>query len=145
MLVSRQDVDVNKIDKNEKLGGYPRTALTCAAYYGHPGTVELLLEREDIDVKLRDNEDNCMTPLIWAAVGGYEATLKVLLNHKNIVKDNEMSQDDKALLWAAASGHAYYVKLLLERADVDTDMILALNFRATIRRNTRRGLISSRN
>ncbi|KAL9076997.1 MAG: hypothetical protein Q9161_000630 [Pseudevernia consocians] len=145
LLVKRQDVDINKIDKNEKLGGYPRTALTCAAYYGHAGTVELLLEREDIDVKLRDNEDNRMTPLIWAAVGGYEATLKVLLNHKNIVKDNQMSQDDKALLWAAASGHAYYVKLLLERADVDTDMILALNFRATIRRHTRWGLISSRN
>ena len=144
--MGRQDVDVNKIDKKEELGWYPRTALTCAAYYGHAGTVELLLGREDIDVKLGDNKDNRMTPLIWAAVGGSEATLKVLLNHKNIVKDNQMSQDDIALLWAAASGHADGVDLLLERADVDADMIWALNLGATIRRITRRrGLISSEN
>ena len=143
--MGRQDVDVNKIDKKEELGWYPRTALTCAAYYGHAGTVELLLGREDIDVKLGDNKDNRMTPLIWAAVGGSEATLKVLLSHKNIVKDSQVSQDDIALLWATASGHADYVELLLERANVDADTILVLNIRATMRIYIRRGLISSKN
>ncbi len=136
LLLGRQDVDVNMIDSNESLGGYPRTALTCAVYYGHVGIVELLLEREDIDVNMRDNKDNRMTPLIWAAVGGYAATLKVLLSHKDIAANGQVSQDDKALLWAAADGHADYVEELLKRADVDPDMIPVLNFRATIRRHT---------
>ncbi len=136
LLLGRQDVDVNMIDSSQILGGYPRTALTCAAYYGHVGIVELLLEREDIDVDMLDNKDNRMTPLIWAAVGGYEATLRVLLSHKDIAANGRVSQDDKALLWAAASGHADYVEEILNRADVDPDMVLVLNSRATFRRHT---------
>ena len=137
LLLGRQDVDVNMIDSNERLGGWPRAALTCAAYHGHAGIVELLLEREDIDVNMRDNKDNRMTPLIWAAVGGFEATLKVLLSHKDIAANGRVSQDDEALLWAAASGHKVHVEEILKRADLNPDIIPVLNFRVAMRRSTK--------
>ena len=121
VLLHRQDVDVNTIDNNEKVGWSPRTALTYAAFNGHARTVELLLEREDIDINMRGSKGNGMTPLIWTAARGHEAALNVLLKHKDIIADNPNSQGDTALSMAAEIGQIGIVQSLLERGDVDAN------------------------
>ena len=63
-----------------------------------------------------------LTPLSWAAHGGYETIVKLLLANDSIdpdLKDSQCSQTP--LSWAAESGHDAVVKLLLETGQVEAD------------------------
>ncbi|CAD6570009.1 MAG: hypothetical protein ASARMPREDX12_003269 [Alectoria sarmentosa] len=119
VLLHHQDVDVNAIDNFESTDR-PRAALSYAAMHGHGRIVELLLEREDIDVNIRDERHN-MTPLMFAIATGREAVLKILLKHKDIVTDKQYPRGGTALHWASDLGHRGGVQTLLERGDFDAD------------------------
>ena len=119
LLVHRQDVEINAVEKREMFG-HPRTALVWAAWKGHTGTVKLLLERDDIDVNFVDHEET-IPPLKLAAVIEPEAARQALLKHEGIILDYKASLRVTALHRAAARRHAGIVQILLERDDIDAD------------------------
>ncbi len=61
------------------------------------------------------------TPLFWAAKNGHEATVKLLLDRRNVLADSFDNSGWTSLAIAAANGHEAVVKLLLQRDDVDAN------------------------
>jgi ankyrin repeat protein len=71
-----------------------------------------------VDIAGKDNRSG-QTALSWAAMGGHEAMVELLLEKG---ADMECRSNDyrKPLWWAAKKGHKAVVKLLLEKgADVE--------------------------
>ena len=79
--------------------------------------LQLLIERDGVDINARDNEG--MTPLIWAAYGGNESVARLLIE-----RGADMNATDNrgmtALLVVAMSPDEATVRLLIERG-VDTN------------------------
>jgi len=71
------------------------TALTSAAWKGHTDIVKMLLEKENIDVNIRNYWGN--TALINAALYGYTDIVKMLLKNKNIDVNILENDGDSAL------------------------------------------------
>ena len=59
-----------------------------------------------------------LTPLSWAARGGHEAVVKILLERDD-ANPNTADKRGRSLFIAAHEGHEGVVKLLLERKDVN--------------------------
>jgi ankyrin repeat protein len=59
--------------------------------------------------------------LSWAAKGGHEAIVKLLLDTSKIDIDSKDKAGRTPLLWAAAGGHETIVDLLLKTGEVDVD------------------------
>ena len=83
-----------------------------AAYFGLTGVITALLKnKHDPDVK--DTYDQ--TPLLWAAIQGHEAVVKLLLEKGAELESKDNINGRTPLSWAAIQGHEAVVKLLLEK------------------------------
>ncbi|KAI9783411.1 MAG: hypothetical protein M1839_003946 [Geoglossum umbratile] len=93
------------------------TGVHLAAYFGLVETIISVL-KNGYNPDLRDSYSR--TPLSWAALGGHEAMVKLLLAKDEVdinSKDSEFGWT--ALSWAAGKGHEAVVKLLLAKHGVD--------------------------
>jgi len=121
-----------------------RTAFSWAAGRGHEGVVRLFLSQLYINPRstgrqlgrarqvasalfgwkyFNPDEPDCHgeTPLMWAAKGGHDGVVKLLLEQGDVSPDRSDNNGVTPLQWAAANGHDGVVKLLLEREDVSPD------------------------
>ncbi|KAI8268316.1 hypothetical protein K4K58_005454 [Colletotrichum sp. SAR11_239] len=93
MLVAREDVDVNAIDRAEEMNyrkyvdardkdafEHSRTALMVAAFVGHSEEAALLLQHPQISAGLQDSMG--MTPLMLAAVGYARYNVKTVKHER---------------------------------------------------------------
>jgi ankyrin repeat protein len=95
-----------------------QTSLDCAKREHYRTIVNLLHEFYRLTLDPYD-KDYGPLPLLWAAQGGYEAVIKVLLDVRNIDL-NVMDQNGRTpLWWAADKGHEAVVQLLLATGKVD--------------------------
>ena len=98
------------------------TGLHGVAFLGIAEMVASVLEMKEWDVNATDCTGS--TPLAWAARGGYEGVVKMLLELEGINPDKADTKFERTpLSWAAENGHEKVVKLLLERDDVNTDRV----------------------
>ena len=111
-LLKTREWDVNATDSDE------RTALAWAARRGHDEVVNMLLEREGINVETKFGQ----SPLSCAAEGGHQRVVKILLERKDV---NPNKQDTRygqtPLSTAAKGGNEGIVKMLLEREEIHPD------------------------
>jgi len=121
-----------------------RTALSWAAGSGHEGVVRLFLgrgcahpestgrwlgkTRQVVGVppgRKYVNPDkpdgHGETPLVWAAKGGHDGVVKLLLGREEVSPDMSDNDGRTPLAWAAKNGHDGFVKLLLGQQDVGPD------------------------
>ena len=142
-LLSREDFPVNSRDVNGQ------TLLSVAAEEGLEMRVKLLLSRGDVVADSRDKRSGpkrasytahwlhlsperrgrewpfyCRrgrTPLSYAAQGGYESIIRLLLSRKDVTADSQDEDGRTPLCWAAMRGHEVVVRLLLSRKDVTAE------------------------
>jgi len=62
-----------------------------------------------------------LTPLLWSALNGYKAVVRLLLTEHNIDVDYKDVRGNTALLYAAKNGHSVVVRLLLATGKVDVN------------------------
>ncbi|KAI9731134.1 MAG: hypothetical protein M1834_005327 [Cirrosporium novae-zelandiae] len=100
---------------------YFRAKGTGLHFAAHFGLDKLLLSliRKNQFLDVRDQNDN--TPLTWAVIQGQEATVKLLVDQKNVDADNKNKNGWTPLIFAAENSDENIVKFLAERDDVDTD------------------------
>ena len=79
--------------------------------------MKVLLERQDVDPNRPDKYDQ--TPLLFAALNGYEGVVKLLLERADVDPNCPDGDGQTPLVNAAIKGCKGVVKLLLERRDVD--------------------------
>ncbi|MCJ1269980.1 Ankyrin-2 [Lobaria immixta] len=104
--------------------GYPPksfTLLDLASYSGIRPLAENLLDNRKLKLSLNEVDDKRMTALMWAAQGGHEAVVLLLLEKgADVHAKNTNAKDTTALHEAAVWGHEAVVRLLLEKgSDVD--------------------------
>ena len=98
---------------------YLFSGLHCASLFGIVEIVTDLIEVEGCDINQRDCVDN--TPLVWAAIGGHERVVEMLLERGDISPDKP-GEDSQTPLWFGAwNGSEGVVKMILERDEVDPD------------------------
>jgi len=95
------------------------SGLHCASFFGIDEIVAGLVKVEGCDVNKRDCLGN--TSLTWAARGGHEGVVKILLGGDDINPDKPNNEGETPLLWAALYGHEGVAKILLGRGDVNPD------------------------
>ena len=79
------------------------------------------MERKDLNHDRADTKYG-RTPLSWAAQGGHEQVVKILLERKDVNPDRADTKYGRTpLLWAAKGGHEGVVKILSERKDINPD------------------------
>ena len=95
------------------------SGLHCASLFGIVEIVTSLIEVEGCDINQKDCVDN--TPLVWAAMGGHERVVEMLLKRGDIDPDMP-GEDGQTPLWFGAwYGSEGVVKMLLERDEVNPD------------------------
>ncbi|KAJ5462546.1 hypothetical protein N7475_007490 [Penicillium sp. IBT 31633x] len=114
-LLSDQSVDISL---NSPRGDMP--AIRFAVYEGHHAVVKRLLDSGQVDVNLRDRDQQTLLSL--AASRGHEATVTLLLKTKNVIVDSQDFQYRTPLSHAAANGREGAVKLLLEDSRVNPNL-----------------------
>ncbi|PUU77724.1 hypothetical protein B9Z19DRAFT_985847 [Tuber borchii] len=62
-----------------------------------------------------------LTPLLWAASGGHDGVVKLLLEREGVSPDRPDNGGRTPLSWAASAGHDRVVRLLLGREDISHD------------------------
>ena len=102
------------------------SGLHLATYSNFAGLMRYLLEAGFFVADLKDQDGR--TPLMWAASGGNEEAVKVLLHHQDVDANTlyyhrNGPRPTTALAWAAFNGHVATVELLLERDDIDVNLI----------------------
>lgn len=84
LLLSREDLDVNQIDRSNAVTHYSKLQLACI--HGNSEMLKLLLERKGLDVNAP-----CQalghTPLILAGMKGHIEVVKLLLSHAYVQKN----------------------------------------------------------
>ena len=94
-----------------------RSPLSWAAEGGHEVVMQLLMERNDVDLNSRDT--NGWTPLSWAAQKGHEAAVRLLIGRSDTDINCKDMDGRTPLSWAAQKGHEAIVQLLIGRSDID--------------------------
>ena len=88
--------------------------LIRAAAAGHEEVVQPLLENGAIPGSI----DRYSTLLLWAAMNGHQAVVKLLLDRDDVAVNILDPYGDTPLLCAVKKGHEAVIKLLLDRDDV---------------------------
>lgn len=111
LLLARRDVRLNS-----KFGVL--TPLAEAANNGHAQVVKVFLKRDDLEV---DWEDEYGGTTLFRTVrsGSGEATVRLLLQRKDVNVNSVDHSGHSPLSIASARGHERMVRLLLERNDLD--------------------------
>ena len=104
----------------QNLDSLSNAVFKWALKIGHEATLELMLERDDVDVNLKD--ENGVTPLLWAIAKGHESMVRLLLERDDVDVNLKDENGATPLSWAIAKGHESVVRLLLERDDVDVNL-----------------------
>ena len=116
------DLDQLKNVSWNQLNGRGNSGLSLAIRRGNEEMVQLLLQRDAVDVNFQYGDKN-QTPLLLAINGGNEVMTRLLLKRNDLIADI-MDQDlSTPLSVAARRGYEAVVRLLLERADVAADHI----------------------
>ena len=98
------------------------TGLHAAAALGIVEVVAAVLEMKEWNANATDYMGG--TALTWAARGGQEEVVKMLLDREDANPDQATTVDGQTLLsWAAGNGHQVLVKMLLEREDVNPNRL----------------------
>jgi len=100
---------------------YKFTGLHYASMFGLVQVARALAMMDGLDINGID--ETGATPLLWAARGGHEATVNLLLRQKDIVPDRPDCKFRTPLSCAAENGHEEVVKLLLGRRGVNPDRL----------------------
>ncbi|KAJ5701061.1 hypothetical protein N7488_008609 [Penicillium malachiteum] len=66
-----------------------------------------------IGAEFNKADDDCLTPICWAARNGHESIIKLLLVLENVDINSKNVRGETPLSWAAKNGHESVVKLLL--------------------------------
>jgi len=93
--------------------------LHCASIFGIDEIVAGLVRVEGCDVNKRDCMGN--TPLTWAARGGHEGVVKILLGRDDVNPEKSDNGGRTPLGLAAIYGCEGVVRILLERDDVNPE------------------------
>ncbi|KAJ5887721.1 hypothetical protein N7495_007762 [Penicillium taxi] len=97
--------------------------LHIIARYGLTKLLNSVLLHKDnvkVDIDTKDREDG-RTPLSWAASGGHNAVVKMLLDTGRVDVDSKDTNGRTPLSWAARDGHVAVVKMFLDTGRVDVD------------------------
>jgi len=140
LLLREKNIQPDQVDAD-----YGRTALSWAAGNGHEGVVRLFLRPKFVNPRSAgrqwekaaqavgslfgrryvnpDRSSNSgRTSLSWAAGGGHEGIVELLLEQKDVTPGTLDTKHGRTpLSWAAGNGHEGIVKLLLGRKDVNPD------------------------
>lgn len=81
--------------------------------------VELLLQKDGIDVNLQDNDNR--TPLLWAASKGHKDVVELLVQKDGIDVDHQDKDGLTVLSWAARNGHLEVTELLLHKDGIEVN------------------------
>ncbi|KAJ3494398.1 hypothetical protein NLG97_g4106 [Lecanicillium saksenae] len=108
-LLVEAGVDVNV--RVRSVGGNRTTPLHLAAFSGHDGVVQILLNN-DAYIEALDGTDH--TPLVLATAGGHASTVRILLDGGADMTAVDF-ESKKLLTLAIELGHRDVVELLLDR------------------------------
>ena len=100
------------------------TGLTGIHLSARSGLVSLmvnLFEEPNLLVETDARDQYGRTPLLYAAGGGHEAVVRVLLARGDVEADARDIDGRTPLLYAAGGGHEAVVRVLLARDDVEAD------------------------
>ena len=123
LLLSQGQIKVNDRastangHRGELFSGAP---LSIAASRGRHKIVELLIEREDMDVNMPDSID--MSPLSSATLGGHSAVVEMLLTRRDIDVNAEGKIGGSPLFNAILSHHEGIVKQLVKQHNVQVNL-----------------------
>ena len=95
------------------------SGLHCASLFGIVELVTGLIGMEGCDINQRDCVDN--TPLVWAARGGHERVVEMLLKRGDVSPGKHGRDGLTPLWWAAFNGQERMANILLERGGVNPD------------------------
>ena len=98
-----------------------QTPLSWAAACGHQTTVQLLIQRDDIDINTKDKHG--WTPLLWAAVSGHDAVVRLLVERDDVDSNSKNTADQTALSLAVSNGHEAVVRLLVGSGETDINTV----------------------
>lgn len=101
-----------------KRNAFGEMPLALAVFYGHEEAARLLVQH---GATYNDHDRRCRTPLSYAAEGGHEMMIRLMLEQKHIEADFKDELQKTPLLYAAGRGHEGVVRLLVSRADVEAD------------------------
>ncbi|CAG9986795.1 unnamed protein product [Clonostachys byssicola] len=123
-----------EIDSRNSFG---RTPLCVASQHGHNNVVRFLLEKEEIDVNVKDatrsrspslgpremDTSKGRTPLLQAAANNHESVVKLLVDSGRVDCDSQDDEGRTPLSYMAEHGCELISKQLLSRDDVDPDCV----------------------
>ena len=93
------------------------TGLHCASFFGIVDIMNDLLRMGDCDVNQGDSAG--IAPLAWAARGGQEQAVELLLGLEAVDPNKPDNDGNTPLWWVAVKGHRSVAKQLLDRQDVN--------------------------
>jgi ankyrin repeat protein len=98
------------------------TLLHIVARYGLTSLLSATLkDLDDVDVEADSKDEYGQTPLSYAAEGGHETVVRLLVNRNDVEADSKDKCDRTPLSYAAEEGHETVVRLLVNRNDIETD------------------------
>ena len=95
------------------------SGLHCASFFGIEDGVIALIGMGGYDINEGDFWGK--PPLAWAAAGGHEGVVKILLRQAEVNPEKANIYGDTPLMHAAWGGYEGVVKVLLERSDVNPE------------------------
>ncbi|KAH6889498.1 Pfs, NB-ARC and ankyrin domain protein [Thelonectria olida] len=96
-----------------------REVVSCFGELGDAGLLALAIEAGNLKCDIKDERG--ITPLAWAAKGGFEDAIKALLATGRVNPDSRDAHGNTPLLWAARGGYVSVVDLLLQTGRVNPD------------------------